>query len=207
MTQITIPQPRKSPVQARSTATVDAILEAAARILESEGFEGYTTNAIAKRAGVSIGSLYQYFPNKDAVTAALVMADAMRLHDEFHEAAEATRGKEFRVQLNALIDVVVAHQLDRPALARLIDVEEHRLAADPGLQAKHESVLALIRDLLVANKVDLPFDLDAVAKDLFGMVHGMCDLAGDYGETDPDHLKARIRHAVLSYLGGQVRSS
>jgi hypothetical protein len=105
------------------------------------------------------------------------------------------------MQLNALIDVVVAHQLDRPALARLIDVEEHRLATDPELEAKHASVLALIRELLVANRIDLPFDLDVVAKDLFGMVHGMCDFAGDYGETDPDQLKARIRHAVLSYLG------
>ena len=106
MTQTTIPKPRKSPVQARSAATVDAILEAAARILESEGFEGYTTNAIAKRAGVSIGSLYQYFPNKDAVTAALVMADAMQLHDNVYAAAEATAGQDFRMQLNALIDVV-----------------------------------------------------------------------------------------------------
>ncbi|MEZ5999259.1 TetR/AcrR family transcriptional regulator [Hyphomonas sp.] len=201
MTQTTIPRPRKSPVQARSAATVDAILEAAARILESEGFEGYTTNAIAKRAGVSIGSLYQYFPNKDAVTAALVMADAMQLHDNVYAAAEATAGQDFGVQLNALIDVVVAHQLDRPALARLIDVEEHRLASDPELEAKHASVLALIRELLMANRIDLPFDLDVVAKDLFGMVHGMCDFAGDYGETNPGQLKARIRHAVLSYLG------
>ena len=201
MTQPAIPRPRKAPVQARSAATVEAILEAAAHILESEGFEGYTTNAITKRAGVSIGSLYQYFPNKDAVTAALVMADAARLHDDVHAAAEATAGEDFQAQLNALIDVVVAHQLDRPDLARLIDVEERRLATDPALAAKDASVLVLIRDLLVAQQIRLPFDLDSVARDLFGMVHGMCDFAGDHGETDPAQLKARIRHAVLSYLG------
>ncbi|WP_375208799.1 TetR/AcrR family transcriptional regulator [Hyphomonas jannaschiana] len=201
MTQPAIPRPRKAPVQARSAATVEAILEAAAHILESEGFDGYTTNAIARRAGVSIGSLYQYFPNKDAVTAALVMADAARLHDDVHAAAEATAGEDFQAQLNALIDVVVAHQLDRPDLARLIDVEERRLATDPALAAKDASVLVLIRDLLVAHRIRLPFDLDSVARDLFGMVHGMCDFAGDHGETDPTQLKARIRHAVLSYLG------
>ncbi len=201
MTQNSLPKPRKSPVQARSAATVEAILEAAARILESEGFEGYTTNAIAKRAGVSIGSLYQYFPNKDAVTAALVMADAVQLHDDVYAAAEVTAGEDFREQLKALIDVVVAHQLDRPVLARLIDVEERRLAADPALEAKHASVLRLVRDLLAAHRIGLPFDLDSVAKDLFAIVHGMCDFAGDYGETDPDQLKARIRHAILSYLG------
>ncbi|MBR8500820.1 TetR/AcrR family transcriptional regulator, partial [Burkholderia cenocepacia] len=54
--------PRKAPRQRRSVATVDAIVEAAARILERDGFDGYTTNAVAALAGVSIGSLYQYFP-------------------------------------------------------------------------------------------------------------------------------------------------
>jgi len=55
-------EPRKSPAQARSAATVGVILEAAARILEERGFEAYTTNEIARRAGVGVGSLYKYFP-------------------------------------------------------------------------------------------------------------------------------------------------
>lgn len=193
-------KPRKTPVQSRSAMTVEAILEAAAHILEEEGFEGYTTNAIAARAGVSIGSLYQYFPNKDAVTAALVMEDARQLHDDVYAAARATEGQDFLTQLNAQIDVVVAHQLDRPMLARLFEVEEHRLASDPEMVAKHASVLALVRELLVASRIDLPFDLESTAMDLFAIVHGMCDFAGNFGETDADQLKARIRHAVLSYL-------
>ena len=69
-------EPRKAPAQARSTATVAAILEAAARILETDGLAGYSTNAIARRAGVSVGSLYQYFPGKDAITRALILARA-----------------------------------------------------------------------------------------------------------------------------------
>ena len=63
--------PRKTPRQPRARATVDAILVAAAHILKTQGFERATTNRIAERAGVSIGSLYQYFPNKQAVIAAL----------------------------------------------------------------------------------------------------------------------------------------
>lgn len=181
--------------------TVEAILQAAAHILEEEGFEGYTTNAIAARAGVSIGSLYQYFPNKDAVTAALVVKDSRQLHDDVYAAARVNAGMDFVTQLNALIDVVVAHQLDRPALARLIDVEEHRLASDPEMEAKHASVLALVRELLTTNRIDLPFDLEVTAADLFAIVHGICDFAGTFGETDGEQLKARIRHAVLSYLG------
>lgn len=64
-------QPRKSPTQARSKATVEAILAAAAQVFERRGYAGATTDRIAERAGVSVGSLYQYFPNKDAVLVAL----------------------------------------------------------------------------------------------------------------------------------------
>ncbi len=64
--------PRKTPKQPRSHATVEAILEASAQAFERHGYAGGTTNRIAARAGVSIGSLYQYFPNKDAILVALV---------------------------------------------------------------------------------------------------------------------------------------
>ena len=65
-------QPRKKPLQDRSKITCDAILEAAAHILVQEGYVGLTTNHIVRRAGVSIGSLYQYFPNKEAIVAGLI---------------------------------------------------------------------------------------------------------------------------------------
>ena len=63
--------PRKRPVQERSRETVRAILEAAAHIFEEHGLEGATTDRIAARAGISVGSLYQYYPNKDAILVAL----------------------------------------------------------------------------------------------------------------------------------------
>lgn len=59
-------QPRKIPAQVRSQQTVAILLEAAAQVLEVGGLAGFNTNEIAKRAGVSIGSLYQYVPSKDA---------------------------------------------------------------------------------------------------------------------------------------------
>jgi AcrR family transcriptional regulator len=64
-------QPRRKPVQGRSTATVEAIVEAAAQVFARHGYAAGTTNRIAERAGVSIGTLYQYYPNKDAILVAL----------------------------------------------------------------------------------------------------------------------------------------
>ncbi|HXZ08528.1 MAG TPA: helix-turn-helix domain-containing protein, partial [Paraburkholderia sp.] len=116
--------PRKAPLQRRSTVTVDAIIEAAARILEAEGFDGYTTNAVAARAGVSIGSLYQYFPNRDALTAALIERETRVLLENVERAAWASSATAV---IEQLIDAAVAHQMQRPVLARLIDFEERRL--------------------------------------------------------------------------------
>ena len=68
--------PRKRPVQQRSRSTVDVVLEAAAQVLERDGYAAATTDRIAERAGVSIGTLYQYFPNKDAILLALTQQHA-----------------------------------------------------------------------------------------------------------------------------------
>jgi len=61
---------RRSPVQARSRATREAIVQAATQVLEHDGPAGFNTNRIAERAGVSVGSVYQYFSNKHAILAA-----------------------------------------------------------------------------------------------------------------------------------------
>jgi AcrR family transcriptional regulator len=67
-------RPRKRPVQARSQRTVDVVLKAAAQVFARRGYAGATTNHIAERAGVSVGSLYEYFPGKDALLVALMEA-------------------------------------------------------------------------------------------------------------------------------------
>src|SRR3954452_9973154 len=65
-------KPRRKPSQERSHQTVEAILEAAAQVFERHGYAAGTTNRIAERAGISIGSLYQYFPGRDAILIAIV---------------------------------------------------------------------------------------------------------------------------------------
>ncbi len=109
----------------RSEESVASIVEAAAQILESEGFEGFNTNAVARRAGVSIGSLYQYFPGKDALTVALIQRETKRFYDDMAVALTQRSGK---AALEYLIGAAVRQQLQRPMLARSRDIEEGRTA-------------------------------------------------------------------------------
>lgn len=78
-------EPRKAPVQKRSKATVDVILAAAAQVFETHGYSAGTTNRIAKRAGVSIGTLYQYFPSKEALAVALLERHIFDTDRRLHE--------------------------------------------------------------------------------------------------------------------------
>lgn len=71
-------KPRKLPMQTPSKSTVETILAGAARVLEQEGLAGFNTNCVAEQAGVSIRSLYQYFPNKEALVASLLHTKHLR---------------------------------------------------------------------------------------------------------------------------------
>jgi AcrR family transcriptional regulator len=77
--------PRKLPLQERSTFTVEAITEATIQVLLSHGTDRLTTTRVAERAGVSVGTLYQYYPNKHSLMCALLE----RKHDSVSAAIEA----------------------------------------------------------------------------------------------------------------------
>lgn len=112
--------PRKQPRQDRSRATVDAILTAAARVLVKEGFERTTTNRVAEAAGVSVGSLYQYFPSKEALVAALVD----RHNEEMRAAVLATLHRVRTLPLpeatRALVELCVEAHAVEPELHRVL---------------------------------------------------------------------------------------
>lgn len=83
-------EPRKLPRQARSRATFHAILDACGQVLSSGSYEALTTNAISERAGVSIGTLYEYFPNREAIVAALVAESCAEIVRRMRQAVEET---------------------------------------------------------------------------------------------------------------------
>ena len=123
-------RPRKQPRQSRSRDTVAAVLKAAAQVFTSRGYAATTTNHIAERAGVSVGSLYEYFPNKQAVVHALVTQWLQRVADAVDEVHPRHGGaRDVMSYLNDQFNLVAQMYEDRPGLGALI----HTLDAVPEL--------------------------------------------------------------------------
>ena len=96
-------EPRKTPVQARSTASVEAILEATLQVLLDVGKERLTTTKVALRAGVSVGTLYQYFPNKSALLQAALKRHLTAVSDEVVSVCRNQTGQPLAQMATALI--------------------------------------------------------------------------------------------------------
>jgi AcrR family transcriptional regulator len=190
--------PRKMPVQKRSAETVAAIVEAAARILERNGFEGFNTNAVAEKAGVSIGSLYQYFPGKNALLRAIIERETAPLLAVSEELAGL---KGCRAALRCFIRACVRNQMRRPRLARLVDIAEERemfndqvSGTTARLQIVMENILKLPGAPNVRNK-------NIAAADVLALIRSLIDAAGERGEGESTRLLPRVEGAVWGYLG------
>lgn len=110
---------RRRPRQERSVATVDALIEATAQVLLERGYERASTNAIARRAGVSIGSLYQYFAGKDMLVIELARRYYDRLEATVHAALPRLDKVPPRVWIEEVLRALVAVQRDTPALGQV----------------------------------------------------------------------------------------
>lgn len=187
--------PRKSPRQRRSQLTVASILEAAAQLLETQGLGGFNTNAVAERAGVGIGSLYQYFPSKDALTLALLEREAARFEADAMASLAVTDGP---AALRHLIRASVRQQLERAELARLLDEQEGR----PELRAHLDKGRfgQLIDTLLRRPGLPRQADTALAAADVAALIRGLVDGAGERRETDLAHLQRRVEAAIFGYL-------
>jgi len=127
---------RRTPKQARAKATVDDLLEAAARLMAEEGPAALTTTRIAKRAGTSVGSVYQYFPDREAIVVALVEDRSLRLagaaRDELRKLMTAPLDELLPKSVETLIDL---YRENKAVLIDLVDT-------DPNLRAIAQSLAA-----------------------------------------------------------------
>jgi AcrR family transcriptional regulator len=187
---------RKKPGQARSQETVNVILEASARILESEGLRGFNTNAIAAKAGVSIGSLYQYFPNKDSIVLALIGRFEQAFHDAVVKAVQEGKGKGLTSCLRLVVRALVSAHYYRPGLNRVLEMEEERLGSEADSTAFHESVLRVLRDH--QNEIVLPVS-GTTERAVIAILRALVDLGLASGAS-PRSTEQRAMRAVCGYL-------
>lgn len=196
---------RKKPAQERSKATVDAILDATARVLRKEGYDRASTNRIAQAAGVSIGSLYQYFPSKEALTAALIDRHRAEVMEIFHRRMGEVGNRPLREAIEAIVRAMVeVHSVD-PALHRILSEQVPKVGRLAALLEDVEVTAANVaRSFLEARRKELRVrDLDAA---VFVVVHAVESVthhaARYYGSRfPPETMIEEVTSLVHRYLG------
>jgi len=148
-------KPRKHASQERSRATVEALIKATARVLVNEGFDKASTNRIAEVAGVSIGSLYQYFPGKDALVVAVIESHDREIMQLVHDALAQVVSQPVPIAVRRLVVAAIeAHQID-PKLHRVLAEQIPRTANLENVEAFTRKTFELVRGYLEAHRDEL----------------------------------------------------
>lgn len=147
--------PRKRASQKRSRATVDALIEATARILVREGFDRASTNRIAEAAGVSVGSLYQYFPSKEALVAAVIDRHHQELMYVVRAALAEVMAQPVERAVRMLVTTAIeAHRID-PKLHKVLAEQIPRTGKLETLETFNRETYALFRAYLENHREEL----------------------------------------------------
>lgn len=201
--------PRKWPRQQRARMTVDAITEATIQVLRAKGADHLTTTDVAERAGVSVGSLYQYFPNKNAL-----FYEILRQHLEgIGDALEASRVRYQGSNLATISDGLVADYLDAK-LAR-IDVSQalYQLSPTPEVVALRTQLMTRIDVILksmLTSAADAVFDqLDIIVFAVRSLLVGVVRTVIEEGAAERKiaQLKSELATLCRAYLMAQNNSS
>lgn len=198
---------RREPVQSRSKETVDAIVEAAAQVFQREGYAGATTNKIAERAGVAVGSLYQYFPNKDAILVALTQR---HLEEGYERIAPilfefATNPPPIDEGLTRLVEAMLLLHSRSPRLHRVLFEECPR---PPELQERFDDTYRLATEALQAwlaarPEVKVPdrrLAAEMVAQVVESTTHGL--VIHPQPDREPSDYTAETVRLLTGYLTG-----
>lgn len=188
---------RRRPRQDRSRQTVDALLTAAAEIFDAHGYDGATTERIAARAGVSIGSLYQYFAGKEA----LLDAVGQRLLDEIELShadmvAALETGPDLEGGVRVFVDWLVAAHAGHRRLRCLFF--EHRLPELRQIERVHGETVAALESWLAGRVARPHASARLLHRGIATLVHQF--VLHPVGDLPPDEAVAEIRRMALAYL-------
>jgi AcrR family transcriptional regulator len=196
--------PRKRPRQARAQATVHAILEATVQILDAEGLDAATTTRIAEVAGVSIGSLYQYFSHRDAILNALQDREFERALAFMQEVlADGNLARTPRETVTAVVRGLARLYGTSPGLHRVLAIEGLRVTKADRVHAFDLRVVTIIRHFLAATSAPIRRkNLDAAAFVAFQSVRAtmLASLLERPPGLDEEAMEAELVDLVLRYL-------
>jgi len=198
---------RRRPQQARSQQTVDSILDAAADLVAEAGYESVTTNAIAERAGISIGTLYRYFPDKDAILRGLAVRHLEKVRAIYDEVfTEDLVYLPLPVVLDRLIDPFVALHTACPAYKQILLGSD--VSAD--IAAASEEMDAEIIDRIAGFLRRAAPDLDDQRARLVAMickaqVKALISLLVSDDEAFRAQATAEMKRILLGYLAPYFR--
>jgi AcrR family transcriptional regulator len=139
---------------------VEAILDATTRILVKDGYVGLTTNGVAERAGISIGSLYQYFPNRDALITGVARRYSDKMKSELSEILVETKSDGLSAALSAMITGIAARNATNPKLNHILNHELPKLGNMEWRDDIAARSLAIAESLLAAHKYELRKGID-----------------------------------------------
>lgn len=195
-------EPRKTPVQARSTVTVEAISEATIQVLLSHGAERLTTTRVAERAGVSVGTLYQYYPNKQSLLFAVLEHHMNNVAARVEAACKGACHKPLCEMIREMVEAFVDAKMERAD----ISVALYRVSADVGGPAlikrvSQRSRKAVGKMLQTAPDVKFPPDQFAIDIMLSAMAGAMRSLL-EVGPSPATVRKLREQLVLLcrSYM-------
>lgn len=195
--------PRRAPKQERSRETVEAILEATARVLVRDGYEGATTNRIAETSGYGVGSLYDYFPNKESLVAALMSRHAENMVEMVGSRFEAHAESPPVAAVRAWVEGCVEAHLSNPELHKVL-IERAQELGDPGRVGEaEEHVARLVGSYLKKHAAEIrPDDTSLAAFVISQTVISLAHKAvADRPESLEDgRLAEEVTGLVLGYL-------
>jgi len=202
-------EPRKTPVQARAATTVEAIFEATIQVLLSLGADRLTTTRVADRAGVSVGTLYQYFPNKQALLYAVFEAHMEKVTGRVEAACADARRKPLAEMIREVVEAFVDAKMERADISTAL----YHVAADVGgaavvkrsMQRSSKAIEAALETAPEVNSLPDKYAIDLMQAAISGVMRSALESGGSSA------MVRKIReHLVLlcqSYMAAALTRS
>ena len=193
---------RKKPRQARSSSTVDAIFEATIQVLIGEGTHRLTTTRVAERAGVSVGTMYQYFPHKQALLYALNERYLDRLAQRVEAVCRAQHGKSTADMVEALVTAYWDAKTERSDVTRALYSSAVELDNEALIEAfakrMDAATMAMLQSAPTANYLNLDLVNVTLLSVIFGTVRNVFER--NLPAAEQRAIRAQLTVMCLSYL-------